>query len=466
MHRRSWCTALIGFVAALAFAATVARAQELADAGSPSAAPSDSSSAPTDTEKAQLEARRKLLFQQMLADPTNLDVAFEFAGISARVGDVEAAIATLERMLIFAPGLPRLQLELGVLYFRAGAYETARSYFDNALKAPSVPDIVKARVGPYLAEIDNRTKGYTVHGTLQSGYRYQTNANSGPNDRTILLGGLPFTLDDTAAGIPDYNKFVTASVNLSIDLQNQGDRFNVNFLGYGAWYEQRNDIDTVLAELKAGPLIDLARFGMKNSAFGVYGVGSGLLLGGDPYLEAIGGGTTFSTLLTPRTRLSVQDEYRREEYLNSDRRPTASLRSGHRVFGNARLQQQIGDRFQIFAAFQGERRFTEVDYFDVWEWGVSTGWVLAFNGPNAKQPDPWTVGLSGGYLKRDYDGPDPTVDSNPEWDKEHYLVGTFTMPLFDGWGVQAQGGFREVDSNYPLRNFQNIHSSVAVQKRF
>jgi hypothetical protein len=52
----------------------------------------------------QIEARRRQLFQLMLAEPNNLDVAFEYAGLSARVGDIEGAIGTLERMLIFAPG--------------------------------------------------------------------------------------------------------------------------------------------------------------------------------------------------------------------------------------------------------------------------------------------------------------------------------------------------------------------------
>ena len=34
-------------------------------------------------------------------------------------------MAALERMLLFNPDLPRVQLELGVLYFRMGAFELA-----------------------------------------------------------------------------------------------------------------------------------------------------------------------------------------------------------------------------------------------------------------------------------------------------------------------------------------------------
>ena len=71
--------------------------------------------------------RRQDLLRLMLQDPSNLDVAVEYASLSSQVGDYEAAVSTLERMLIFAPNTPRLQLELGILYYRLGSYELSRS---------------------------------------------------------------------------------------------------------------------------------------------------------------------------------------------------------------------------------------------------------------------------------------------------------------------------------------------------
>jgi hypothetical protein len=87
----------------------------------------------------EIEARREALLKRMLSNPSDLDVAFEYANLSAQVGDYEGAISALERMLIYAPNTPRLQLELGILYYRLGAYEVARSYFEQALANPSVP---------------------------------------------------------------------------------------------------------------------------------------------------------------------------------------------------------------------------------------------------------------------------------------------------------------------------------------
>jgi hypothetical protein len=49
-------------------------------------------------------------------------------------------------MLIYAPNTPRLQFELGVLCYRLGAYDVARSYFEQVYANPSVPPDVAEQV--------------------------------------------------------------------------------------------------------------------------------------------------------------------------------------------------------------------------------------------------------------------------------------------------------------------------------
>ena len=100
-------------------------------------------------ERRGTNSQRRVLFQRMLQRPDDLDAAFAYATLSVRIGDLEGAIATLERMLIYAPGLPRLQLELGLLYYRLNANLTARSYLEAAI-ANDAPDEVRARVEAIL----------------------------------------------------------------------------------------------------------------------------------------------------------------------------------------------------------------------------------------------------------------------------------------------------------------------------
>jgi len=110
--------------------------------------------AAAEDDRAALQAKKDQLFQQMLANPSNLDVLFAYADVSAKLGDNEAAISALDQMLLFNPNLPRVDLELGALYFRLGSFDVAQSYFEKALAANPPPE-VKDRVNQYLALSDN-----------------------------------------------------------------------------------------------------------------------------------------------------------------------------------------------------------------------------------------------------------------------------------------------------------------------
>src|SRR5690606_2523584 len=106
---------------------------------------------------------------------------------------------------IFAPGLPRLQLELGVLYYRLGAYEPALSYFNGALASPDVPPEVRDKVEQYILAIEKRSETSGVGGAVLFGARYQTNANSAPSDPRIMLNNTPFILGADGVSAPDAN---------------------------------------------------------------------------------------------------------------------------------------------------------------------------------------------------------------------------------------------------------------------
>jgi tetratricopeptide (TPR) repeat protein len=89
----------------------------------------------------------------MLRRPDNLDVGFAYAEVAAQLGDYEAAVSALGRMLLFNPNLPRVQLKLGALYFWMGSFDLARAYFDKTAAA-NLPPAVRQRINDYLAQIE------------------------------------------------------------------------------------------------------------------------------------------------------------------------------------------------------------------------------------------------------------------------------------------------------------------------
>ena len=414
---------------------------------------------------AEIEARREALFARMLAAPADLDVAFEYAALSSKAGDLEAAIATLERMLIFAPGLPRLQLELGVLYFRLGAYETARTYFDAALSAPDVPEEVRGKVQPYMAMIDRKATGMDFGGAISAGVRYQSNANTGPASRLVSLNGLDYLLSSDAAKSSDVNVYLSGNAGFSFDLPGQGDRFDVSLATFGARHADRRELDVVVGEVTAGPVFDLGRFGINGSTVGIYGIASGALLDGQPYLGATGLGGVYTTGFAEGV-LAVRGEYRYEAYRNSTANSTASNKDGDRFKLQASYERRLTESVSVLASMGAERLVARTDFSSFWQVGGLVGVSIDHASPIAALPAPWSLNLTAELYARDYDRPDTMISSKVQKDTDLTFRALQKIPLGQNWSLQLQASYRKVWSNYDTRKFDNVTAGIGLQKAF
>ena len=108
-------------------------------------------------DKAALQTKQDALFQQMLSDPSNLELPSPMPTFRPSLVTIRARLQRSSGMPLFNPNLPRVDLELGVLYFRMGSFKAAQSYFDKA-KSFNPPAEVMARVDDYLAK---STRGKT-----------------------------------------------------------------------------------------------------------------------------------------------------------------------------------------------------------------------------------------------------------------------------------------------------------------
>ncbi|MAR56520.1 MAG: hypothetical protein CMM93_05000 [Rickettsiales bacterium] len=81
------------------------------------------------------QARFDSLYQELMANPTDVDKTLEYSNLAVEMGDYEAAIPPLERLLISNPDTPKLKLEIGILYYLLGSKDVARSYLEEATQA-------------------------------------------------------------------------------------------------------------------------------------------------------------------------------------------------------------------------------------------------------------------------------------------------------------------------------------------
>lgn len=416
----------------------------------------------------ELKARQAALLNASLADPANLDAAFEYAMVSARIGDHEAAISTLERMLVFAPGLPRVQLELGVLYLRLGAEDVAATYFESALTAPNVPPQVAERVEMYLAAIASKEAPAKLSGMLATGIRVQSNANASPEGRRIQLNGSTFLLDDTATGQSDVNGFVAGNVHFSYDLGLQGDTLEADLVFYGARYGKLDRLNTEMAELTFGPTLNLARIGIDDARLGLYGIANGIRLDGANYSGAVGVGVRLGMQVLGKDEFNTRLEVRRRWFNDTVRYPTASDRAGYAL----RAISTYHHRFT--AAFTG-RLSLLLDYEDArvaWkrslEGGVSAGLTYRFASPFGAEAGPWSIDLEAGYSRRAFSKPDPLINRNSsQRDNEAWARSVLTVPIgSSGTAIALTGEVRRQQSNYDLNDYTNALGMVSLTQRF
>ena len=409
-----------------------------------------------------VQGRRDMLFQIMLEQPDDLDAAFEYAALSVKAGDLEAAVSTLERMLIFAPGLPRLQLELGVLYYRLSAYETARSYFEAAVSGPDVPEEVKGKVEQYLTAIDYAGRTTRFAGQVRAGIRYQTNANRAPTDGVVILNGSPFVLDRTALGSPDGNVYGASVLHYSADLPSQGDTLEADLVTYGSKQFHREDLDVVLGELTVGPAFDLRRFGIDNGAIGVYGIASTVFIEGHFYSTGFGAGTRL--VLQPSAGFSwtTAVEYRQRDYHNSEASPTAELRDGGEIRAYTYVNYVVSPTLLWTGNAYVQYDSAKADYLAYTEAGFSAGPSIAFDAPIG-EGDPWIFSPNAGLVYRSYDSPDPIVSlSEAEHDLELFIGADLTDSLQGRLGLAGR-------NRIPARRFQlfdpRLRQSVHLTQR-
>ncbi|MHA7773893.1 hypothetical protein [Roseibium sp. M-1] len=414
-----------------------------------------------------LAARQAALLEVMLSAPDDLDTAFEYAMVSSLMGDYEAAISTLERMLIYAPGLPRVQLELGVLYFRLGSTETARYYFQEALKAPDVPPEVEARVSAYMTALAKQEDPASFRAAIVTGIRYQTNANAAPGSRRVDLNGGTFLLDDTSTGTADVNGFLAARLQGSYDLGLQGDLLEADFVFYGARYADLVRLDTALAELNLGPSINLERFDIDDSRVSVFAIASGIRLNHANYNGAVGVGTRFVSQLTPATLIDAKLEWRRRWYNDTAEYSTVSDRNGSywRLAATLtrQLSQKITARALVLADFEEAKR----PWTQSWEVGGGIGATIQFASPIGKLTLPWSLDLEAGYIYREYQGPDPLVDASAaQRDNEGWMRGGLSVPLRQDIALGFTGEFRRQYSTYDLGIYSNGSATLSLTKSF
>ncbi|MGH7045813.1 MAG: tetratricopeptide repeat protein [Stellaceae bacterium] len=435
---------------------------------------------PLTADTAALEARKEALFQEMLRRPADLDVMFAYADVAAKLRDYEAAVSALERMLLFNPDLPRVDLELGALYFRMGSYAVAGDYFARAAAA-NPPAEVRARIAEYQAQIARLESRHQISGYIFAGGQFQTDANVAPGSPLVLSPIGPVLLNSQFVKQPSGSVFASGSLLYSYDLETQNhDTLEITSVGYVNHYLNENvtRLDLDLAEVTAGPRFNFPNgslFGIHPSSVKPYVIFDEVGLGEAQYFDAYGTGLEYDNILYDDLALKSVFEFRQKNFTNAPDRPLSRGLDGSDKLLALSLTEPLGANAELNLEFDYLDQTTRLDYYTNASYAVTGAYHLHYAAPFSISAEPWESSIFLGRAWSIYAAPDPCCNTSGDpqvFSPSSQLTQRWRFGLTEAVPVNATVAIvlqleRDiVSSNLPIYAYTNDSILLGPQIRF
>lgn len=428
-------------------------------------------------ERAQLTAQKEALFQRQLSNPGNLDVAFAYADVSTRLGDNEAAISTLERMLLFNPNLPRVDLELGVLYFRLGSFDIARSYFDKALAANPPPE-VRGRVEQYLSQIALQASPQQFSGYVMLGAQYQSDANVAPASPLIHSPIGDVLLNQQFVKKRDVNVFASGAALYTYDLGTQNrDAVEITGVGFLNHYFRVSRLDLDLGELTAGVRFNFPEPfpGVKSSSLKPYAIVNDVALGENQYFSTYGVGVEQTLVVWDDLSLRGTFEFREKNFSNAPDRPASRGLNGSDKYLTIIATKPVTSNSEVRLEFDYLNQDTRLAFYSNQAYAASLGYHIRYQDPTGYLNLPMDTTFFGSRTWDYYDAPDPCCSTSGitgvfspsrRFDRRWRFGVTQVLQVADNINLVAQFQRDIVSSNLSLYGYTSNSVLVGPQIRF
>jgi hypothetical protein len=377
-------------------------------------------------ERRALESAETVTYEQVLADPDNLELNFRFAQAQVARGDLVGASATLERILMIEPNLPPIRLFYALVLFRLDNLEDAEREF-RILREAQLPDDKQQQVEQYLRQIRRRRQRTVVTASLSMGWGFDSNRNAAPSSEQRLLADIPLDLTGTSRLRRDTNVLAISSFSVTHDLGTQAGHQLIGSLDYFLGEQtSADDLDLQSFSLEGGALIRTPAADLIPTVFANY-----LYLGRESFLRGRGARLRLTRLLTDRLRGTVEGSWTDEDFLPITENTAAPERTGGRANAILGAQYLLNPAMQLGAelAYEDKNVSRETRY-------------NAYEGVSLTGSHTWLLGAGQFLLSsltgtvQSYDEPDPAISARKRRDEQvraRLTYGTPVAPLVGEW---------------------------------
>lgn len=426
-----------------------------------------------DDDRGALEAKKDQLFQRMLANPADLDVTFAYADVSAQLGDNEAAVSALEQMLLFNPNLPRVDLELGALYFRMGSFNVARTYFEKAA-ATGPPPEVQQRIDEYLGLIAKATELNRLTGYLFVGAQYQSDANIAPASSMIASPVGPVLLNQQFVKQSDFDIFANGSLLYSYDLGDQAhDTLEVAGNGLVNHYMKVGRLDLDFGEVTAGPRLrfpELPDTIVTAATLKPYAILNEVGLGEHQYFDTYGAGWEMTGIVWDDVSLRGAFEFRQKTFDNAPDRPLSSGLTGNDKLVAVQATKPITANSSLTLEFDYVDQLTKLRYYANQSFAGAASYHVRYDGPAGIFHFPMETSIYANRLYSVYFAPDPCCVIGGGFssrDDRRWRFGLIQgMQVADNIELIVQVERNIVSSNLPLYGYTSNSVVFGPQIKF
>jgi hypothetical protein len=411
-------------------------------------------------------AADNVTYDQVLADPDNIELGYRYAISQIRKGDLLGSSATLDRLILLAPKEPNIRALRAIVLYRLDNLREAQKEFGDLLTLELDPEL-RRNIERYAAELYRRDQQTRMNVLTSIGYQYDTNRSGAPNSGHVRTFLGTFELDKNSRKEDDSS--LTGLMRFSIEHDLEGQDRNTLFGSvstYGADQFQLDDFDTVDVAAQIGGRFEMGTIFLTPTIDYDH-----LFLGGESYLDSYGASLRGDLRANDPVNLWVRGDVGRIDYYNTQLYPAGDLQSGTDAGITAGADFYIGMAQRL--TISGTHHDFNSD--QAWE---------SYNGERLNINHTWLIG-GGAFLLTDlfgeyqnYDAADPITGADERHDwiyRARVTLGVPVQTLFgadewpaalNGLTVSAYGEYYRADSNITNYDYDNARGGLTISKRW
>lgn len=267
--------------------------------------------------------RTGVTFEDVLKDPDNILLNFNYAKQLITENDLLGAAATLERILLINPNLSDVRLLYAVVLYRLDSLNEAQKEMD-VLKTVTLPPEIRTQLREYERKIKARKRRTRFSLRQSNGWGYDSNRNASPYSKQQLFFDAALDVQGSNVRRPDTHFINVTSFDVTHDLG-----FQAGHSLFGSFTYFRQDQTNVRSlnlgsfQYELGGTYKGKYFDFTPSFYYTY-----LFLSDESFLRSQGGNFLFERDLTKKLNVFYDFRLERQDYMNIDENSDSYNRKG------------------------------------------------------------------------------------------------------------------------------------------